>query len=244
MLRGIDISNYDAGFVIPERVDFCIVKATQGTTFFDKYCEGFISQCKKKGILFGFYHYLDGKEPEQQAAFFAEKTKAWNLQGIPVVDVEYDKIANFGDWTQRFVDKYHAITTVYPVVYCSASRCMDFCGYPLVDDCGLWVAGYPSGREWEFGESPEFPYDVNPWPFCAMWQFTDNGWFDHFDAPIDMDLAYMDAHAWSLYANPRQGVSDETVVMPTPVPSPQPDKDGKKTYSFDNSVVHVDVTIK
>ena len=54
MMRGIDVSNWDAGFSIPERVDFCIVKATQGITFFDSHCEGFISQCKKKGILFGF----------------------------------------------------------------------------------------------------------------------------------------------------------------------------------------------
>lgn len=240
MLRGIDIANWQAGLEIPDYIDFCIVKASQGTNFIDEYARGFINQCKKKNILFGFYHYMTKVEPEAQAAFFADCTREWNLQGIPVLDIERKDIPNWGECAQRFVDKYHAITTVYPVIYCSASRIPEFEGYPLVDTCGLWVAGYPTSREYEWGESPEFPYETSPWPFAAMWQFTENGWIDTFDSALDFDVAYMTRHAWGLYANPNSEM-DKTQLMPTPV---NPDNDSNNKWHFENNHIEVDVKLK
>ena len=240
MMRGIDIANWQAGLTIPEYVDFCVVKASEGTNFVDKYAKGFIDQCKRKGVLFGFYHFMTKADPEAQASYFAGCTREWNLQGVPVLDIERDDIPNWGDYAQRFVDKYHAITTVYPMIYCSASRIPEFEGYPLVETCGLWVAGYPTGREYEWGESPEFPYEVRPWPFAAMWQFTENGWIDSYDDALDFDLAYMDAHAWKLYANPTQGKVDDTVLLPSPSEGPSK----QKRYHFSNSVLDVDITLK
>lgn len=238
MLHGIDISNWQKGFNIPEGVDFCIVKATEGTTFVDKYCDGFIQQCKRKGILYGFYHFMTSANPESQAAFFAEKTSGYSLEGIPVIDIESERINDWGEYGQRFVDKYHAITDVYPIVYCSAGALERFSGYPLVDTCGLWVAGYPSNKEYGLKDVPKFPYSVSPWKFAAMWQFTDNGWFTNWDEGIDLDVAYMDADAWKLYANPN--VINNTAIMPTPVPS----ENQNKTHTFENSVLRVDITLK
>lgn len=240
MMRGIDIANWQAGLTIPAYADFCVVKASEGTTFVDPYARGFIDQCKHKNILFGFYHFLTRANPEEQAAFFASVTSDWNLQGVPVLDIERENIECWGEWAQRFVDKYHAITTVYPVIYCQASRLNEFDGYPLVDTCGIWVAGYPSKRAYEWGETPEFPYEVAPWPFAAMWQFTENGWIDTFDSALDFDVAYMDEHAWALYANPLQGALDATISMPKPADVPS----GSKRYHFSNNLMDIDVTLK
>ena len=109
----------------------------------------------------------------------------------------------------------------------------------MVDLCGLWVAGYPDSKERGLNDVPKFPYDISPWKFAALWQYTSNGWVTNWDEPIDMDVAYMDAGAWKLYADPDRDV-DMTVEMPTAVPS-EPNESG---WHFENSVVEVDVRLK
>lgn len=243
MLHGIDISNWDKGLVLPESLDFAIIKATGGLHFVDPYCEGFVQQCTRKGILFGFYHFAGDfrqVDPEGEAAFFCENTQGYNGYGIPVLDIESDNIPNWGSYAQRFVDKYHAITGVWPVVYCQASRLGDFEGYPLVGNCGLWVAGYPDTRERELGDVPDFPYSVSPWPFAAIWQYSSTGTIDRWDGFLDLDVAYMDAHAWELYATGGKGYADATEKLPQVSDAPEQGR----SWHFENSHVAVDVRVK
>ena len=239
MLYGIDISNWQKGINIPESLDFCIVKATEGFRFVDPYCDGFIQQCTKKGILFGFYHFARNNKPEDEAVFFRNNTKGYELIGIPVLDIEDENISDWGNWSQRFVDKYHAITGVYPMIYTSASALPRFNGYPLVDTCGLWLAGYPNNKEYSLKQVPKFPYKIDPWKFVAIWQYSANGWLDNYDSPIDFDVAYMDSSAWKLYANPN-GVSGNTQVMPIPIDSAESNKE----WHFKNDLIEVDVRLK
>lgn len=243
MLHGIDISNWDKGLVLPESLDFAIIKATGGLHFVDPYCEGFVQQCTRKGILFGFYHFAGDfrqVDPEGEAAFFCENTQGYNGYGIPVLDIESDNIPNWGSYAQRFVDKYHAITGVWPVVYCQASRLGDFEGYPLVQNCGLWVAGYPDTSERELGDVPDFPYSVSPWPFAAIWQYSSTGTIDTWDGFLDLDVAYMDAHAWELYATGGKGYTDATEKLPQ---ISDPPEQGR-SWHFENNHVAVDVRVK
>lgn len=241
MLHGIDISNWQKGINIPERLDFCIVKATEGFRFVDPYCDGFVQQCISKGISFGFYHFARNNEPEKEASFFAENTIGYSLKGIPVLDIEDNSIEDWGAYSQRFVDKYHAITGVYPLIYASASQLKRFYGYPLVDTCGLWVAGYPDSKERGLKDVPKFPYDISPWKFAAIWQFTSNGYISGWNEPIDINVAYMDFGAWKLYANPDATDIGSTIHMPTALPVE--DSDTKKIH-FENSVIRVDVELK
>lgn len=243
MLHGIDISNWDRGLELPESIGFAIIKATGGLHFVDPYCEGFVQQCRRKGILFGFYHFAGDfrqVDPEGEAAFFCENTQGYNGYGIPVLDIESDNIPNWGSYAQRFVDKYHAITGVWPVVYCQASRLGDFEGYPLVKNCGLWVAGYPDTRERELGDVPDFPYSVSPWPFAAIWQYSSTGTIDTWDGFLDLDVAYMDAHAWELYATGGKGYTDATEKLPQISDPPEQDR----SWHFENSHVAIDVRVK
>lgn len=239
MLHGIDISNWQKGLTIPERLDFCIVKATEGFRYVDPYCDGFIQQCVRKGIRFGFYHFARNNEPETEALHFRNHTKGYELLGVPVLDIEDESIENWGAWSQRFVDKYHAMTSVYPMIYASASTLSRFAGYPLVGTCGLWIAGYPDARERGLQDVPEFPYSVKPWPFAAIWQYTSNGWISSYDEPLDMDVAFMDGTAWQKYANPI-GTAEATQELDIPAESPEQ----RKSYHFENGLLEVDVTLK
>ena len=45
MLNGIDISNHQKGLNLASvPCDFVICKVTEGTTYIDRYCDGFIQQ--------------------------------------------------------------------------------------------------------------------------------------------------------------------------------------------------------
>ena len=61
-LNGIDISNHQKGLNLKDiTCDFVICKATEGTTFVDKYCDGFMQQAMKLGKKVGVYHFASGK---------------------------------------------------------------------------------------------------------------------------------------------------------------------------------------
>ena len=237
MLHGIDVSNWQKGLEIPESLDFCIVKATEGLRFVDWCCDGFVQQCKRKGILWGFYHFARNNKPEDEALFFYNNTVGYIGDGIPVLDIEDEGIGNWGEYAQRFVDKFHACSGVYPIIYASASTLRRFVGYPIVDDCGLWVAGYPDVESHTLKDIPTFRYDISPWKFAAIWQFTASGKLQNYDDYVDMDVAYMDRDAWKLYANPEYIEPTTQIEIPT-------DSKPKNEWSFENDKIKIDITLK
>lgn len=241
MLHGIDISNWQQGLNVPESLDFCICKATEGFRYVDPFCDGFIRQCISKGILYGFYHFARNNEPEREAVHFRDNTKGYELLGVPVLDIEDESIANWGNWAQRFVDKYHAMTDVYPIIYASASTLARFKGYPLVKTCGLWLAGYPDTRQRALKEVPKFPYSTAPWACAAMWQYSASGRIQGWQDNVDLDVAYMDRDAWKLYANPNATDIDKTQIVTKPGQSEKPK--GKR-YHLGNDKIQIDITIK
>lgn len=201
MLRGIDISNHQEGFTVPDNtvIDFVICKATEGTNFVDWTCDGFIQQALKKNVLFGYYHFAHD-EPEKEAKFFWNNTLGYTGCGIPVIDYEYGS-ANCRNYLERFCKTYHDISGIYPVVYVSAlssiGNVSDLAGSWIPQKCGLWLAGYP--KLYTYFPDINIPYNISPWEFAALWQFTDNlslnGW------SVDADYAYMSKDAWAKYAN-------------------------------------------
>lgn len=246
MLHGIDISNWQKGLKLPEKLDFAIMKATGGTGFVDHCCDNWVQECKSKGILWGYYHFAgDGwnPNPEKEATHFYENTKNYIGEGIPVLDIEDTRILDWGAYAQRFVDKFHACSGVWPIIYASASTLWKFGGYPLVDTCGLWIAGYPDARIRGLSDVPEFCYTVSPWKFAAIWQYTSNGLITNWDSPIDLNVAYMDADAWKLYAtagNKEANEIDNTTEWPTVIP----DETDTRQWHFENSKISIDVEIK
>lgn len=206
MLRGIDISNHQAGFTIPDNIDFCIVKATEGTVYVDPYCDGFIQNCLKKNVLFGYYHFAHG-DPIREARFFWNNTLGYSGHGIPVIDYEQTS-KNTRNYLEKFCKEYHKLSAVWPVVYISALSAQgnvhDLAGSWVPEKCGLWLAGYP--KFYTTWTNDECPYDIGPWEFCAIWQFTDS--FNCNGYEIDADIAYMDKESWEKYAACEKAISN------------------------------------
>ena len=206
MLKGIDISNHQEGFTVPSKgIDFCICKATEGLNFVDWTCDGFIQQCIKKGLLFGYYHFAhdNGKK---EARYFWNNTLGYSGHGIPVIDYEYGS-ANARSYLESFCEEYHNLSGIWPVVYISAlsdiGNVKDLTGSWVPNECGLWLAGYP--EYYTSFVNVDCPYDVSPWDFCAIWQFTDNLQMNRWQ--LDANYAYMTKDAWMKYAGSKTGAT-------------------------------------
>lgn len=205
MLKGIDISNWQHGFSVTNtKPGFVIVKATEGTSYVDKSCDGFVQQAIEAGIPFGFYHFANGSEnAAEQARFFRENTKGYEGKGIPILDFEY---AYSNSWIDTFVNEYHAITGVFPWVYMNSDY-VNNRGYGsdyVKKNCGLWLAGYPK-RYTEYPSDMSCPYKNNGWTLAA-WQFTDA--LSIGGMSVDGDVFYGDTSAWNLYATGGKEQSD------------------------------------
>lgn len=210
MLRGFDISNWQAGLKLnASDYDFIFAKATEGVNFVDKYCDSFIQTAIKNNKLFGFYHFARNNNPETEAAFFVKNCIGYFNRGIPVLDIEDFSIPDWTDYATRFVKTVFASTGVYPLIYCSASQTHKFGKY-IYEHCGLWVAGYP--QKYTGWISSDMPYNIAPWKFYCVWQFTDNfSYTDYNDKrfSIDANLAALTREQWMKYANPQNKETDK-----------------------------------
>jgi len=194
-MRGIDISNHQAGLNPSTlNIDFCICKATEGVGYVDPTCDTFILNCINNHILWGFYHFARENNPEEEAQFFYDNCKNYFNHGIPVLDYETTNYNN-REWCERFLNKLYDLSGVWAMIYLSASRCGEYENSWIPDKCGLWVAGYPMAyTNWV---ENAMPYNIYPFRFAAIWQFTSS----LFNRNLDGNIAYMDEDAWMKYAN-------------------------------------------
>lgn len=201
MMYGIDVSNWQTGIVPSELdIDFCIVKATEGIGYVDPNCDRVIQDCISNNLLWGFYHFARENEPEDEAKFFYDSCKNYIGYGIPVLDYE-TKNPNDVNWCERFARKFFTLSGVWPIMYLCAGQLPMFksAGTWLPERCGLWLAGYPyPATTWN---NDAIPYQIDPWPFVAIWQFTSSLIIPGWHAKLDGNKAYMDADGWSKYAN-------------------------------------------
>lgn len=202
MLTGIDISSYQHGLSLSTtRPGFAVMKATEGASLVDRYCDGWVQQCASAGIPWGFYHFARPNDATKEATYFYENTKNYVGKGIPVLDFEDTRLTNA--WMDEWVSAYHNLSGVWPWLYTN----YDFIhnrgyGTSLVkQNCGLWLAGYPQ-RLTTYPAGKDCPYTVKGWTLAA-WQFTDRLSFGGYS--LDGDIFYGDTSAWSLYATGGKG---------------------------------------
>ena len=220
-LKFIDISNWQRGIDVMSVVrngglTAVIVKATEGTGYVDPSCDGFVSTLRANGVRFGFYHFAGNGDAVAEADFFRRNTTGYEKAGVPVLDWEGNQDVA---WVNRFVERYHALTGVWPWVYGNAWR---FNQGTVNTNCGRWVAGYPKNgiTGIDYGLKHSMPYKVNNGLVCA-WQFSSSVRIAGYGGNLDGDVFYGDAAAWTKYANPSGDTASKpsTPSAPTTAPS-------------------------
>lgn len=239
MMRFIDISDWQNGIDLEHAaapIDAVVVKATQGDYYISKCCDYWVQKLKKMSKPWGFYHFADARtDPESQASYFADNCLNYFGEGIPILD--WEDLYEDGelvsspsiDWVNKFVNRVHELTNVWPWVYGNPWR---FDQGQLNQNCAVWIADYPEviSPRFEDAESwqcPEANGNVVAWQFCS------DGRLGGYNGDLDLDLFYGDVKAWNAYAE-----GDRKTLMPT-LPLPSEDE-----TVFENDEMKVTVVIK
>lgn len=206
-MQGIDVSNWQRGLDLARvPCDFVIAKSTEGTSYVDPCCDGFVQQAIQLGKCWGFYHYVTGGYPENEADFWIANTMNYFRVGLPCVDWESGGNHAWGDtdYLRRFIQRVIDKTGVKPLIYASAAAFpWDVCREL---DCGAWVAQYASNNATGYQDSPwnEDAYS------CVIRQYSSAGRLAGYSGNLDLDKAYITEQQWKMYANPNEQEEDMT----------------------------------
>ena len=198
MMQGCDLSHWDAGryknILMDETTKFVIIKATEGKTGFDRYCDilynFYTSVHDRIGTpaedrLYGFYHYAHPElnKPEEEARNFLSRVGHHAGKAMFCLDWEGRAWKCSPRWARAWLDYVYRETGVKPLLYTSSSYLSNL-GCVAEGDYGLWVAAYRKQK----------PAKVTPWKFAAMWQYS--------STPYDHDLFYGNEETWRKYITP------------------------------------------
>lgn len=197
-LHGIDISHWQTGLQLAKTdAQFAIMKATDGTSYVDAACNGFVNQAKSAGLLWGVYHFAQNTGSlNAEADHFVDSIRGYLGHGILVLDWEHGNLANVSG-AKAWLDRVHSKTGIRPLIYMSQSVAASHNWSSVAKDYALWVARYGSS----YG-------DTGAWAAPAMWQYTNahhtGGQY------VDGDHFYGDKAAWTAFATGDSHGTDDT----------------------------------
>lgn len=201
-MNGIDISAWQGDKNInlsKVPFDFCIVKATEGTSYKNRYFTSHCDAVLKKKKLLGAYHYANGGDVQKEADYFLAYAKKYIGKAILVLDWEAKNNPLFGvkdlEWCLQWCSYVQKKTGIKPIIYVqkSAMNAVKKAGY------GLWVAQYPDYNE--------TGYQAHPWNEgaynCLIRQYTSVGKLSGYSDSLDLNKAYISAASWNKQASRR-----------------------------------------
>jgi len=149
------------------RVTAIIHKATSGTNRLDSGYLARKAEAKKRGYLWGSYHWGIAGDPEKQADYYVDTVKpaADELIALDLEDVTSARLMNAAE-AIRFVRRVKLRLGRYPVLYTSqtnAKRIATKDGIKAFAGIPLWYAKFSA-------TSSDFP--MVPWPTYRLWQFS------------------------------------------------------------------------
>ena len=223
-LKGIDISNHQRGLDLSKiDCDFVIIKATEGKSHVDQYCDGFFQQALSLGKKLGVYHFANNSDntAKQEADWFINNTRGYIGKAIPVLDWEDDVTDNV-PWALEWLQRVEQAYACKPLIYMSESVVNRYDWSPVANaNYGIWVAKYRDNL-------PDYNYDMSKagnmpsikyWSTMALWQWTSTGRLNGWNGNLDCDVFYGDAAAWDKYVG--SGSSSNTPSNPTTPQQPQ-----------------------
>ena len=181
-LFGIDVSHHqgdiDWARVKAAGVNYCFVKATEGSSYKDKKFDFNWNQLKANGIIRGAYHFFRPNAPiERQVNNIVSKVGKLEPGDLPpVLDAEVPQ-----SWTRFSLNKRLQMIEdwmagveeglgMQPILYLSPSFADDILkGSERVKKYTLWLAHYTSRS------APRVPAPFDDWTF---WQYSESGRLD------------------------------------------------------------------
>lgn len=198
-MNGVDYSSWQSATApCGVQADFGIVKVNQGT-YRNPYWRTQAKCIADRGEGLGLYDYASGMDPTAEADVFVDLVGDYVGKAVLVLDWESNQNGAWGDsgWIRTWVNRVHARTGVWPMVYVSRAYVSQIPG-DVRGKCGLWVAQYASNAP--------TGYQASPWNAGAsgeaMIQYTSHGWLNGYAGFLDLNLFMGERWQWDAYARP------------------------------------------
>lgn len=190
-LRGVDISSHQGNIDLAAlSIDFVIIKATEGNSYVNSYCDSKYQQAKSLNMLRGVYHFATGKTSgTEEADWFLKNIQGYIGDAILVLDWEASAVNKGVAYAKEFLDRVYQKTGVKPLIYTNRSVIDSYDWSPVVNaDFGLWLATLDGKKYNSYGEFPLVA-------ICQVWSKPMTG----YNADIDQNIFYGDENAWKAY---------------------------------------------
>lgn len=198
-MNGVDYSSWQSATApCGVRADFGIVKVNQGT-YRNPYWRTQAKCITDKGEGLGLYDYASGMDATAEADVFVDLVGDYVGKAVFLLDWEPGQNSAWGDsdWIRTWVNRVHARTNVWPMVYVSRAY-VSRIPADVRKNCALWVAQYANdsvtgyqSSPWNAGASGE-----------AMIQYSSHGWLNGYNGFLDLNLFMGERWQWDAYANP------------------------------------------
>jgi lysozyme len=196
LTHGIDVSHYQRGINWPLvkkmrdnglKIEFAILKSTEGVWNVDETLKTNWKEAKENGIKRGAYLYFHpSKNGTKQAEYFIKNTPLESGDLAPVIDIEESN----GLGTPAIQKSLQAAITVLkekykcaPIIYCNADFYTQYLK-DTFDDYPLWVAHYKTAQ-------PNIDRDWD------IWQHSDDGHVNGIDGPVDFNVLKNGVLLWN-----------------------------------------------
>lgn len=212
-LRVIDIASHQ-GNVNQKAIDFdaVIIKATEGKTYINPYCDSEFQEAYKIGKKLGVYHFArnTNNSATDEANFFIAQTKGYIGKAIPILDWEDSDTSDVA-WALKWLQLVEKAYGCKPMIYMSESVVNRYDWSKVASgNYGLWVAKYRdyiADYDWNMASAGSAP-SVKYWKTIALWQWTSVGRLDGHSGNLDCSIFYGDTVAWDKYVG--KGGSGQT----------------------------------
>ena len=203
-LNGIDISSNNNYLDLNRYTGSIVInKLTGGTSYFWK--DNRISDCLKKGLLTGAYHFAHEykiiKPSKEQAEHFYLHLKPYLGKVLPILDYEVPLNGKFFtqhdmNWIDNFMIHFKKLSGINCVLYCSKdliwiTKIPKF----TKNNCMLWFAQYgtmePTGWQ-RLPWTDKRQLDMN----IIGQQYTSNGHVQGITGGVDLSLFYISHDNW------------------------------------------------
>lgn len=185
-LYGIDISHWNKTNWSKVKTDFAICKCTESTTYKDPTYETNKAECRKKGILFGSYHFARGGNASKEAEWFMHNVGVIEKGELLVLDWEVSHPATV-NWCLQWLREVESMAGFKPILYINSSTAKALDWTPVIkNNTGLWIANYGVNDGTRHDNPP-----IGKWPFFAIHQYTSKGKADGIVGNVDLDYCKM-----------------------------------------------------
>jgi len=167
-VRGVDVSSYQGDIdwetLSGQGIDFAFIKATEGSTYKDRFFEKNIKNANKTELKVGAYHFMSFESGgKAQAENFISSVKKSDIDLPPVIDLELygsyrtnppeasDVRAILDELVPALYEEYGR----YPIIYTNRRAYLLYVSGEY-DKCDLWLCdiikkpSLPDGRDWLF----------------------------------------------------------------------------------------------